>query len=71
MDEKITIIIQCGAEQLKVEISPTASVLQFKEAFATKQSILGADEMRMIFKGKILKDEMTLEYYKITDGLTV
>ena len=27
--------------------------------------------MRLIFKGKILKDEMTLGEYKITDGLTV
>ena len=27
--------------------------------------------MRLIFKGKILKDEMTLDDYKITDGLTV
>lgn len=27
--------------------------------------------MRLIFKGKILKDEMTLDEYKITDGLTV
>ena len=27
--------------------------------------------MRLIFKGKILKDELTLDEYKITDGLTV
>jgi len=27
--------------------------------------------MRLIFKGKILKDEMTLDDYKITDGLTI
>jgi uncharacterized ubiquitin-like protein YukD len=27
--------------------------------------------MRLIFKGKILKDELNLEEYKITDGLTV
>lgn len=27
--------------------------------------------MRLIFKGKILKDEMTLDEYKIADGLTV
>ncbi len=30
-----------------------------------------AEEMRLIFKGKILKDEMTLDEYKIVDGLTV
>jgi ubiquilin len=27
--------------------------------------------MRLIFKGKILKDEVTLEEYKIEDGVTV
>ena len=27
--------------------------------------------MRLIFKGKILKDEMKLDEYKIADGLTV
>jgi len=27
--------------------------------------------MRLIFKGKILKDELTLEDFKITDGLTI
>ena len=30
-----------------------------------------AEEMRLIFKGKILKDELTLEDFKITDGLTI
>jgi len=30
-----------------------------------------AEEMRLIFKGKILKDEMTIEDFKITDGLTI
>lgn len=30
-----------------------------------------AEEMRLIFKGKILKDEMTLDEYKITNELTI
>ena len=30
-----------------------------------------AEEMRLIYKGKILKDEQTLDSYKITDGMTV
>ncbi len=38
---------------------------------AAKQTAIPAAEMRLIFKGKILKDEMTLEDYKITDGLTI
>ena len=32
---------------------------------------MAAEEMRLIYKGKILKDEMTLVDYKITDGMTV
>ena len=32
---------------------------------------MAAEEMRLIFKGKILKDEQTLDEYKITDGLTI
>ena len=42
-----------------------------KTACAAKQTSIAANEMRLIFKGKILKDEMTLDEYKITDGLTV
>ena len=30
-----------------------------------------AEEMRFIYRGKILKDEMTVEDYKITDGLII
>ena len=30
-----------------------------------------AAEMRLIHKGKILKDEQNISEYKITDGLTV
>jgi ubiquilin len=32
---------------------------------------MSADEMRLIFKGKILKDEITLDEYKIENGMTV
>ena len=52
-------------------IGPKVTVKEFKEECAKKQSTITAEEMRLIFKGKILKDEMTLEEYKITDGLTV
>jgi ubiquilin len=36
-----------------------------------KQAAMTAEDMRLIFKGKILKDDLTLDEYKITDGLTV
>lgn len=37
----------------------------------TSDSGIPAEEMRLIFKGKILKDENTLAEYKIEDGVTV
>jgi len=45
--------------------------MELKKACAEKQSAMAAEEMRLIFKGKILKDEMTLDEYKITDGMTI
>ena len=47
------------------------NVGDFKALCAEKQSNIPAAEMRLIFKGKILKDESTLDHYKITDGLTI
>jgi hypothetical protein len=65
-------VAQSSGDKFEVEISPKATVEELKKACATKQSSIAADEMRLIFKGKILKDEMTLDEYKITtDGLTV
>ena len=32
---------------------------------------MAVDEIRLIFKGKILKDEQILSEYKIEDGVTV
>ena len=52
-------------------MASNASVKDLKEACEKKQDQIKADEMRLIFKGKILKDEMTLDEYKIGDGLTV
>ena len=67
---KIT-IRQSSGDQFEVEIAPKATVEELKKACAEKQTAMAADEMRLIFKGKILKDEMTLDEYKITDGLTI
>ena len=39
-----------------------------KIACATRNNRLKIDEMRLIFKGRILKDEMTIDDFKITDG---
>ena len=71
-DSKIKITIrQSSGDQFEVEVGPTIAVSELKKACAEKQSNIAAEEMRLIFKGKILKDEMTLDEYKITDGLTI
>jgi ubiquilin len=71
-ESKIKITIrQSSGDQFEVEIGPKATVEELKKACAEKQTAIAAEEMRLIFKGKILKDEMTLDEYKITDGLTI
>ena len=49
----------------------TLSKQELKDLCAVKQAAMTAEDMRLIFKGKILKDDLTLDEYKITDGLTV
>jgi ubiquilin len=69
---KIKVILrQSSGDQFEVEIPANASVKDLKEECAKKQTAITADEMRLIFKGKILKDELTLDEYKIADGLTI
>ena len=71
-DAKIKVIVrQSSGDQFDVEIGAKASVMELKEECAKKQEAMAAGEMRLIFKGKILKDEMTLDEYKITDGMTI
>ena len=72
MEGTIKVLVrQSNGEQVEVECEATITVKDFKELCATKQSAIAAADMRLIFKGKILKDEMTLDDYKITDGLTI
>ena len=61
---------QNSGAQFDIEVNGKGTVRDLKEACVEKAGI-SADEMRLIFKGKILKDENTLEEYKIEDGVTV
>ena len=71
-NSKIKVILrQSSGDQFEVEIKPDATVKELKDECAIKQEAIKAEEMRLIFKGKILKDELTLDEYKIADGLTV
>ncbi len=66
----ITIKPQGSEESFSVTITQESTVLQLKEACVGKCS-LALEDIRLIFKGKILKDEMTLAEYKIENGVTV
>ena len=72
MQAKIKISIkQSSGDTFEVEVAPEASVLELKTECASKMESMKAEEMRLIYKGKILKDEQTLDSYKITDGMVV
>lgn len=62
---------QNSGSQFDVQIKEAGStVLDLKQACAEKAGIT-AEEMRLIYKGKILKDDNSLVEYKINDGDTV
>ena len=70
--EKIKLFVrQSSGDQFDVEVDAKISIADLKLACEEKQGGMKAGEMRLIFKGKILKDEMTIEDFKITDGLTI
>lgn len=65
-DEHITVMIRPTArsndERFAVVITPSATVLQLKHKTAENCS-LKAEDQRLIYKGKVLKDEMTVQEY--------
>lgn len=71
MAEKIKLTLrQNSGSQFDVEVDPTATIKELKQACQDGAG-MPADEMRLIFKGKILKDEQTLTDYKIENGCTI
>ena len=63
---------QNSGQQFDVQIKAAGStVADLKVACAEKAGGISAEEIRLIYKGKILKDDNTLEEYKINDGDTV
>jgi ubiquilin len=67
----ITLTIKCSnADKLTVSIPVSATVLELKEKIGEQLSI-SASQQRLIYKGKVLKDELTLEHYEVQDGHTV
>ncbi|CAG8680042.1 13936_t:CDS:2 [Dentiscutata erythropus] len=68
---EITINVKCSNDQkYSVTIDTSKTVLEFKQAIAEKCDTT-ADRQRLIYSGRVLKDNDTLETYKIAEGHTV
>ncbi|KAG8988232.1 hypothetical protein FRB90_002883, partial [Tulasnella sp. 427] len=70
-DSEVTISIK-GPSELKLTITITLdkTVKDLKDAVAS-QSDVPADRQRLIYSGRVLKDEEVLSTYKIQSGHTV
>ncbi|KIR53327.1 ubiquilin [Cryptococcus gattii Ru294] len=67
----ITITVK-GPQELKltISISPDKNVAELKELIASKCDV-EKDRQRLIYSGKVLKDEETISSYKIQNGHTI
>ena len=70
MSEVTLTIKQKSGDEFSITVKDTATIKEVKEA-CVELAKLPLEDIRLIFKGKILKDEMTLSEYKIENGLTV
>ncbi|AMD20280.1 HDL464Wp [Eremothecium sinecaudum] len=66
----ITINIKSGQNKWEVKIEPSSTVAELKEEIHNASGI-AAENQRLIYSGKILKDDQTVESYKIVDGHAV
>ncbi|KAI5952275.1 hypothetical protein KGF54_003141 [Candida jiufengensis] len=67
----ITITIKSsGDKKYEITFNPSITILELKELVAEKASI-PASSQRLIYSGKVLKDNETAESYKIQNGHTI
>ena len=67
----IHVNIKCSnADKYEVETSPTATVAEFKELLE-KVSNVSVESQRLIYKGRVLKDDNGLDFYGVEDGQTI
>ncbi|EAN34375.1 Ubiquitin family protein [Theileria parva strain Muguga] len=59
-----------GGEAFTLEVEPEMTVLQLKERCSDKANA-PADKQRLIFKGRIIKDEEVLSALNVEDGNTI
>ncbi|CAK9439739.1 uncharacterized protein LODBEIA_P38390 [Lodderomyces beijingensis] len=68
---EITVTIKSsGDTRLQLTFDPSITVLQLKELIGEKESTPVAGQ-RLIYSGKVLKDDQTVESYKVQDSHTI
>lgn len=73
----LTIHIKCSNDtKVSVTVSPTATIADLKKLVesaieSTSVGPIPADSQRLIYAGRVLKDDQTVESYKMADGHTV
>ena len=68
---EITIHIKCSnADKATVKIETTATVLELKEKVNEQLNVLPAQQ-RLIYKGRVLKDDATIDSYGVENEHTV
>ncbi|OCF35281.1 ubiquilin [Kwoniella heveanensis BCC8398] len=68
---EITITVKGPSElKLSITISPEKSVAELKETIASKSDV-EKERQRLIYSGKVLKDEDAISTYKIQNGHTI
>lgn len=70
MSEILVIIKSSNADKTEVQVDPSVTVLEFKSLITEKISIEPALQ-RLIYKGRVLKDDCTLSFYDVQDGHTI
>jgi ubiquilin len=67
----IRVNIKCSnADKYEVETPPNATVLEFKELLFQVSNV-SVESQRLIYKGRVLKDDNGLDFYGVEDGQTI
>lgn len=66
----ITVTVKTPKDKESIEVAQDATIKEFKELVAVKFKA-DVDQLCLIFAGKIMKDQDTLQTHNIKDGLTV